>query len=234
MYALSHKEKTKLCNYLFQFVTDKRKECFLQLIKNRTRYLCLALENIYQSQNASAVLRTADCFGIQDVHIIENYNNYTLNPDVSLGAEKWLNLYKYNNDDQNNSLRCIQALRAKDYRIVATTPHTTDTLLTEFPLDKKTAVFFGTEMQGLSPIVMENADAFMKIPMYGFTESFNISVSVALSVFHLSEKGRNSITNWSLSEEEQMETLLQWLKTSIAHSDGIIQKYLLDNNLEKH
>jgi tRNA (guanosine-2'-O-)-methyltransferase len=234
MYALSHKEKTRLCNYLFQFVTDKRNECLLKLIKNRTRYLCLALENIYQSQNASAVLRTADCFGIQDVHIIENNNSYNLNPDVSLGAEKWLNLYKYNEEDQNNSLKCIQALRAKKYRIVATTPHTTNSLLTEFPMDQKTALFFGTEMQGLSPTVMENADAFMKIPMYGFTESFNISVSVALSVFHLSEEGRNSIKNWSLTQEEQIETLLQWLKASIAHSESIVQKYLSDNNLQKH
>jgi tRNA (guanosine-2'-O-)-methyltransferase len=231
MKQLNAIQKEALKEFLLDFITEERKLNFEEKIKSRTQHVCVALENIYQAQNASAVLRTCDCFGIQDVHIIEDFNEYNINPTVALGSDKWLNLKRYNKENQNCSLNCISHLREQGYTIAATTPHTDDVLLTEYPIDNKTALFFGTELKGLSKTVMENADVFIKIPMYGFTESYNISVSAAISIFHLTEKLRKSNNKWKLNRENQNDILIQWLQSSINNSDLIIQKYLSDNNL---
>ena len=146
-----------------------------------------------------------------------------------MGSSKWLNMYKYNSAE-DNTIDCFNQLREKGYKIVATTPHEKDVMLDELPLDQKTALVFGTELNGLSDVALENADAYVKIPMYGFTESFNISVSAALSMFHLSEKIRKSDIDWQLSEEEMVDIHLDWAKAVIKKSDLIVQDYLTQNN----
>ncbi len=214
-----------LIEYLSGFVTENRLKQLKRVLEHRTRYLTVVLEDIYQSQNASAVLRTCDCFGVQDVHIIENRNEYKINPDVALGASKWLTL-NYYKEKENNTLTAIQKLKSEGYRIVATTPHINDTNLEDFDLEKgKTALVFGTELTGISDIVMDNADEFMKIPMYGFTESFNISVSAAISLHHLIYKLKESVIPWQLSEAETDEIMLGWLRKSIKKSNVIEKRY---------
>lgn len=215
-----------LIEYLQNIVTEHKWELFNQVIENRTRYLTVVLEDIFQPHNASAVLRTCDCFGIQDVHVIENRNEYNVNPDVALGASKWLNLNKYN-EQKNNTLSTIKALKEKGYRIVATTPHTNDVDLETFDLKQgKAALFFGSELPGLSEIVLDNADEFLKIPMFGFTESFNISVSAAIILHHLSFELKKTDIKWQLSEDEKSEVLLNWLRKSIKNSEVIEKEYL--------
>ena len=216
----------ELINFLKQFVTEERDGLFDQVLENRTRYITVALEDIYQSLNASAVLRTSDCFGLQDVHIIENKNEYNINPDVTLGSSKWLNLKKYNKTE-NNTLDVIKALRADGYRIVATTPHTNDVNLENFDLEKgKVALFFGTELNGLSDLMIKNADEYLKIPMYGFTESFNISVSAAIILHYLTNKLRQSGIDWYLSNSEKEELKLGWLKQTIKKSSMLVDDFL--------
>ncbi len=211
----------KLIEYLKPLITEHKLNLFDKIIANRTRYITVVLEDIYQPHNASAVLRTCDCFGIQDVHIIENRNRYNVNPDVALGSSKWLNMYKYN-ELENNTLAAIEALKKQSYRIVATTPHTNDVELTDFDLSKgKVALFFGSELPGLSKLMMDNADEYMKIPMYGFTESFNISVSASIILHHLTYKLHKSNIDWKLSDKEKDEVILDWLKESIKNSDII-------------
>lgn len=218
-------ELSKLNKYLSQFISEERNSLFHQVLANRTRYLTVVLENIYQSQNTSAVLRTSDCFGIQDVHIIENNHPYNINPDVALGSHKWLNLVKYN-AQKNNTLAVINKLKQNGYRIVATPPHTNDVNIENFDLEKgKAAFFFGTELTGLTQTMLEHADEFVKIPMYGFTESFNISVSVAITLHQLIHNLRNSNINWKLSEDEKEQILFQWLKSSIKKVDLILDDY---------
>lgn len=215
-----------LINFLAQFVTDSRANLFDKVLQERTRYITIALEDIYQSQNASAVLRTSDCFGLQDVHIVENENEYKINPDVTLGSSKWLNLIKYNKSE-NNTLDAINALKAKGYRIVATTPHTNDVNLEDFNIKKgKVALFFGTELNGLSDLMIKNADEYLKIPMYGFTESFNISVSAAIILHHLTGELKKTNINWQLSDTEKEEIKLDWLKQTIKMSSKLTNEFL--------
>jgi tRNA (guanosine-2'-O-)-methyltransferase len=219
--------KKALAEYLPGFMTPERNSLFDRVIANRTRYITVVLEDIYQSHNASAVLRTCDCFGIQDVHIIENRYEYNLNPEVTMGSSNWLSVQRYNSS-QNNTSGCLGDLKKAGYRIVATTPHTNDTTLTEFDVTKgKFALIFGTEKEGLSELALSMADEFVKIPMYGFTESFNISVSAALSLFHLSEKMRQSDIQWHLTEDEMLEVKLNWMRYSIRNS-ALIEKNFLE------
>lgn len=205
-------------SFLAEMVNENRLELLEQVMAERTRYITVVLEDIFQPHNASAVLRTCDCFGIQDVHVIENRNEYTINPDVELGTAQWLNIYKYNSD-KNNTEKTLRSLKEKGYRIVATTPHTDDVSLPEFDLEKgKTALLFGTEMKGLSPRAIELADEYLKIPMHGFAESFNISVSAAIILHSLRIRLNDSGIDWKLSQSEREQIHLQWIKNSVKNS----------------
>jgi tRNA (guanosine-2'-O-)-methyltransferase len=162
--------KTKLLDYLETMITEQRKEKFGEILRNRTRFITIVLEDIFQPHNASAVLRTCDCFGIQDVHIIENRNRYEVNPDVALGSSKWLTLHKYNKAE-NNTAECLSRLKEEGYRIIATTPHKDDFTPQTLPIGSKFALVFGTELEGLTETAISMADGFVRIPMFGFTES---------------------------------------------------------------
>jgi len=218
-----------LINYLSQFTTPRRFELFKKVAANRTKYITPVLEDIYQPQNASAVLRTCDCLGIQDIHIIEQRNRYKLNPDVELGSAQWLNLFRYNQPEGNTS-SAIQSLKSKGYRIVATTPHTNDVTLDELDLSKgKIALLFGTELKGLTQEALDLSDEFVRIPMTGFTESFNISVSAAIFLYTLMKELRDSSIPWKLSEDEQNDLILDWLRKSIKLSDQLEKRFIFDN-----
>jgi len=219
--------KEKLLNHLIEFVSKNKKQLFEKIILHRTKHITVVLEDLFQPHNASAVLRSCDCFGIQDVHIIENKNIYEVNPDVALGSSKWLNLYKYNSTD-NNTIEAFNSLRKKGYHIVATTPHENDCLLEELNLDSKIALVFGTELEGLSETAINNVDEFVKIPMYGFTESFNISVSAAIILHYLTEKLKKSKIKWELSENEKSEIKLNWVRNVVKRSD-LLEKEFLKN-----
>jgi tRNA (guanosine-2'-O-)-methyltransferase len=201
--------------FIRPMVNENRLELIESVLSRRTRYITPVLEDIYQPHNASAVLRTCDCLGIQDVHIIENRNIYELNPEVELGAAQWLSIYKYNSDE-NNTGEAINSLKEKGYRIIATSPHANDTSIEDFNVEKgKAAFLFGTEMQGLSGQAMDLADEFVKIPMLGFTESFNISVSAALILSHVNRKLRKSKQDHSIESSEKEDIRYQWIRNSV-------------------
>lgn len=209
-----------------EFVTPEKWNLFNKIVCDRTRYITVVLEDMFQSHNASAVLRSADCFGVHDVYTIENYNEFVFSKGVALGASKWLNLNRYNGLG-NNSLECVNSLKEKGYRIVATMPHLNDSPMYDLDLSKgKIALFFGSEQMGLSDTVLENADEFIYIPMYGFTESFNVSVSAAICMQYYSQKLRESTFEWQLSESEREEVLISWLKQKIKSFESLEKKYM--------
>jgi tRNA (guanosine-2'-O-)-methyltransferase len=220
------KSKKDLIQYLSQFVSETRLKKFDDTINERTRHITVVLEDIYQAHNASAVLRSCDCFGIQDVYFIENRNKYKISTDVDMGASSWLSIYRHSEKENNNTIKCLQTLKAKGYTIVATTPHEKDCTLGQLPIDNKIALVFGTEIDGITDDVRNHADEFVRIPMYGFTESFNISVSAALSMYELTSRLRKSTISYHLNEEEKEDILLDWMKSSIKRCDLIIKEYL--------
>ena len=192
----------------------------------RTRYATIVMEDIYQPNNASAVLRTCDCFGIQDVHIIENQNQYTLDTEVSLGSEKWLSITRYKGHG-NNSEKAMKKLKKSGYRIIATSPHKKETLLPDLDIAKgKFAIVMGTELTGISDTVKHYADESLMIPMYGFAESFNISVSAALILQSVRTKLQSSNVKWHLTTADIHRIKLDWLRKSIKSIDLIEKRYL--------
>jgi tRNA (guanosine-2'-O-)-methyltransferase len=222
--------KIRLRDYLSEFITTRRFDLFNEVVRNRTRYVTVALENIYQPHNASAVLRSCDCFGVHDVHIIENENTYEVNHEIALGSSQWLNLITYP-DTGNSTTSCIQNLKSQGYRIIATTPRPSTPSIENFDVGKgKFALIFGTEKEGLTDTAMDLADEFIRLPMYGFTESFNISVSAALCLFHCTAAIRQNNVNWMMTDEEMIDVQLDWLRTSIHGSELIENNFLKKNN----
>lgn len=218
--------KKELIAHLKDFVTKERWQTLNRVLEERTRHLCVVLEDIYQPHNASAVLRSCDCFGVQDVHIIENEHNFRPSKGVTIGADQWLSIEKHDAAELNNTEACFEKLRKRGYRIVATTPHRDEVTIDELPVEPKTALVFGAELKGLSDEAMDLADGFVKVPIYGFSESYNVSVSAALCLYEFSKRMRSSEVDWNISEDEQVELRLNWLKKSIRASEQLTEKFL--------
>ncbi|MCX7729273.1 MAG: RNA methyltransferase [Bacteroidia bacterium] len=216
-------------DYLRTFVTERRFQRFNEVLSKRTRYITIVLEDVFQGHNASAVLRSCECFGIQDVHFIENRNTFKTNEEVSMGAAQWLTIYRYNDKDTNNTAICYSKLRKKGYKIVATSPHHKSVDIESLNIDNPIALIFGAEKEGLSKYALQHADEYVHIPMHGFTESFNISVSAALCMYELNKRLRRSGISYLLSEEEKNEILLGWLKNTVEDADGILGRKLGTN-----
>lgn len=214
----------QLFDYLEDFLTPRRKELFDKILEDRTRHFTVVAEDVYQLHNASAVMRSCEVFGIQDMYAIEKRNLNQVDKEIAMGAQKWVNLHRYSNTQD-----CIDALRADGYQIVATTPHNDSQYLHDFDVSKKSAFFFGQEKYGLSQEVMSQADSYLKIPMYGFTESLNISVSASIILQSLVTKMRKETIDWQLSKEEKLEIKKKWIKKSIKSIDLIIERYYLEN-----
>lgn len=196
---------------LYDIITPNKREMFDRIAAERTNYLTVVLENVFQEHNASAVLRSCDCFGIQNLNVIEKDNQYKVQRDIALGAGRWVDLYNFDRGT-NPSIDCINKLKSQGYKIIATTPHVNDITINDLDLNQPMALVFGTERRGISPEVMELADEYVKIPMYGFTESFNISVSVAITLNVLRQRLEESDLNWKLSHDQQVELKMKWCR----------------------
>ena len=222
--------KLELIEHLSQFLSEERLHLFHEKLKERSNRITLVLEDVFQSRNISAAMRSADCFGIQNIHIIENKNNFVKDKSVSLGAGKWINIKQYNTEE-NNTINCLKKLKKEGYQIIATSPHNTNISLEEIDVkNNKIAIILGTELTGLSEKALSFADKRMKINMYGFTESLNISVSAAICCQSISSKMRKETTGWEVTEEEKTDILLNWIRNSIKSGKQIEEKFLDDKS----
>ena len=224
--ALPHSQRRALARFLAHAVTDHKRDLMAAVVEQRTRYITVVLEEIYQPHNASACIRSCDCFGVQDVHIIEGVNPYRVNREIALGAARWLSLHKYGQPGHANTAEAVAAVRKAGYAIAATTLREGSIPLAEVPLDRKVALLFGSEEGGLSETAHTLADYHVHIPMVGFTQSFNISVSVALSLYELTGRLRRSDLPWQLSAEEREELQLSWLITTATRGDALVRHFI--------
>ncbi len=207
---------------LAEFVSPNKRELFDRFAPLRTKHVTVVLEDIYQSQNASAVVRTSDLVGVQDIHVIENRNAYQLNPDVTLGSSKWVDVHRYRTHEDNTGA-CIEALRTKGYRIIATSPRSEHTTPENVDLDRPMAFCFGTELTGLSPALLDAADEHLRIPMHGFTESYNISASAAIVLYTVMQRLRASDAKWQLDDDTLIALKLAWAR-KVVHSAAHIEE----------
>ena len=218
----------ELLDYLETIITKERKQRFIEVLQYRSKHFTIAVEDVFQLHNTSAVMRSCEVFGIQELNVIEQRFGKRIDKQIAMGAQKWVDIIRH-----KNSLECIASLRSKGYQIIATSPHNDSTFLEDFDISRPSAIFFGTEKEGLSEEVLKNADGFLKIPMVGFTESLNISVSAAIIIQNLMQRLRASDINWKLTEEEILYKRLDWSRKSIKDIDFIERRFYENQSSEK-
>ena len=213
-------------DYLSGFINEERRERLQQVLGERTRHITVVLEDVYQPQNASAVMRTCECFGIQELHVIENLYEYRLNPAVVQGSSKWIDLIRHNREEQDNSRACIEELKQRAYRIIAMDPAPGGKTVDQLDISDKLALCFGSEEPGLSATLLDLADETVKIPIHGFTQSYNLSVSAGISLYTLVTALRNSAVDWRLHEPDATDLYIKWLAQSTPSGQSLLEKYL--------
>lgn len=230
---LSKSQKQELTAYMNTFMRDERRDKLNRVLDNRTTHFCVAMEDLFYERNAGAIIRTADGYGIQNIHVIEPKDSFKskVTNIISKGAEKWVTKTQHD-DIKNGAKMCIDALRSQGYQIVATSPHKDGHTIHDFDITKKSAFFLGAEKTGISDIVMEEADDYIAMPIYGFTESYNVSVANGILLHELVNRLRKSNVNWELSEEERDDLFLDWTMKSINSSNMIADKFMIEKGWE--
>lgn len=219
-----------LTTHLAQYLTESRRATIERVLHNRTRHITIVLEDIYQSHNASAVVRTCECMGIQDLHIIESKSKYGINKKVLKGSNKWITMKRYKDKGANNTLACLEGLRKAGYRILALDPSPDGVSLENVPVSEKIALVLGNELKGLSERAATYADMKVKVPMSGFTESLNISVCAAVSMTILLNRIKASGIQIGLSSSEMDDIRLEWYRKCVRGSDIIEREFIRHHN----
>ncbi|MCW5912849.1 MAG: RNA methyltransferase [Cyclobacteriaceae bacterium] len=215
-----------LTAHLAHYITDHKKEFVNRVLDQRTRHVTIVLEEIFQSQNASAVIRTCECMGLQDIHIVENEVKYSINRRVLKGSYKWVDLVKYRTRERLGTEQCFAELKRRGYTILVTDPSPDGKSIYDVPVDNKLAIVMGNELYGTSAYALAHADEKVHIPMHGFTESLNISVSAALCLQAVMPRLRQSSVHWQLSEAEKDTIRLQWYRKMVRRCEIIEREFL--------
>lgn len=206
-------------------MTCERIEKIERVLSQRTDFLTVCIEDVYQLHNTSAVMRSCEVFGVQSLHVVTQKYGKKIDTEIAMGAQKWVDIYRY-----DQTFDAIKTLKRTGYKIVATTPHHKNNTIAEFPLNEKIALFFGTEREGLSEDVLLQADDFLHIPMVGFTESLNISVSAAIILQQLTDRLRKTNHGWQMTEQENFLKTIQWYESAIKNIDSIKKAFIERND----
>lgn len=215
-----------LIEHFSHYISDHKREFIARVLDLRTRHITVVLEEIYQSQNASAIIRTCECMGIQDIHFIEKETKYSVNRRVVKGSHKWVDLIKHKSRLGNATQECFDTLRARNYKILVTDPSPDGMSIDDVPVTEKLAVVLGNELHGTSDYAIRHADLKVKIPMFGFTESLNISVSAAICLNTLIPKLHRSDVDWHLGDEEKNAIKLRWLRNMMKRPEIMEREFL--------
>jgi tRNA (guanosine-2'-O-)-methyltransferase len=223
------KDELSFLEYLKSYITDHKIDLIEQILNQRTRFFTVVLEDIFKPHNASAVLRTCDCFGIQDIHIIEKATSYKVNPYVTRGASQWIDVHTYQDSQHISATKsCFDQLRQSGYKIYATSPNIKSIPIQKLPMEKM-ALVLGNEHLGVSQEVLDLADGTVHIPMYGFTESFNISVAASIILYELRRQlNEMKPSSWNLSDIEKNKLRSKWYREIVKNSE-IHEKYFHQN-----
>ncbi len=217
---LSAEECRRRIAYLSEFILPERKATLEKAVASRTPYMTLLAENMFHPQNASALVRHCEAFGVQNLHTVETMCPFNPNLNIVRGTDKWIDIHKH-----NSTAEALASLRADGYRIIATTPHHKSCTPETFDVTQgKFAIVMGTEKTGISDEVFAQADEFLKIPMCGMVESLNVSACAAIIVYMLSERIRNEVKGWQYSDDEQAQILYRWMVDSIRDSEYLLKR----------
>lgn len=209
-------------------VTPQRLRRMDEVLSARTARIAVVFEDVYHPHNASAVLRTSECLGLQDVHIVERTKSFRPLRDIARGSARWLTLHRWGGEHPGDIDACLADLRSEGYAILATSPEADAVPLEEVPLERPLAVCFGTEETGLSPAAFAAADVKVTIPTPGFTRSLNVSVTAALVLHHLATRLRATQppATWQLRAARCDDLRLLWLAGESRSARGLAYEAL--------
>ena len=207
-------------DYMSGFLTGERIQTLRRTLAMRTRYMTILTENTFHPQNASALVRHCEAFGVQDLHTVETMCRLDPSVNIVRGTDKWIDIIRHDSTEE-----AIASLKASGYRIVATTPHRESCTPETFDVEKgRFCLVFGTEHAGVSPQIISAADEFLRIPMCGMVESLNVSASAAILIYMLSQRMRLSDVAWRLSEAECSEVMFRWVMSSVRDARRILDR----------
>lgn len=201
---------------------ERRLELMKRVIDNRTRNLVLALEEVHDPHNIAAVLRSAEAFGLQEIHIMRSVGYAKISPKITQGCEKWLDI-SFHGDVK----RGVQNLRDRGFALYVASFTPRSVPLDKLDFSRPAALVLGNEHQGTSEFMEQEADSVFTLPMFGFTRSFNISVAAALTIYTAVQKrielfGRSG----DLTDEEKEQLLTEWLKRDVRGAEHILARGL--------
>ena len=218
---------------LAEFMTPERNEVLRRTVAMRTRYMTVMAENMYHGQNAAALIRHCEAFGIQEMHTVETLCRFDPNPDIARGTDQWVDVQRH-----RSTAEALAALRRDGYRIVATTPHREDVTPETFDVTRGPfALVFGTEHAGISDEVIAGADEFLRIPMCGMVESLNVSASAAILIYMLSERVRLTVGDWRMDRRRgRPKCSTGWMTPSVKDAGAIscTENSETDNEYHSH
>lgn len=220
---MNTEQRSNIIEKLTDVINDNRISLLKEILEQRTRYVTVVLDDIYRPQNASAIMRTSECLGIQNIHVIQERNEHKVNRGVVKGATKWIDLDCYSESKGRNE--CIASLKQQEYKIVAMSLSDNCIPLEQLPVNEKLALCFGCEETGLSKDIEDNADYKVQIPIHGFTQSYNVSVSAGISLYYLINKIKETDQDWQLNQAEKEKLLIEWLSKSTPTGEVLLQKY---------
>ena len=207
--------------YMSQFLTEERVEVLRRTLASRTRYMTILTENTFHPQNASALVRHCEAFGLQELHTVETICKFNPNVNIVRGTDKWVDITRH-----DSTAEAIASLKGAGYRLVATTPHRESCTPETFDVAKGPfCLVFGTEHAGVSDEIIEAADEYLRIPMCGMVESLNVSASAAILIYMLSQRMRLTPSiDWQLKDDDVSKMLFRWVMSSVKDSERILQR----------
>ena len=207
--------------YMKGFLTEERIEVLRRTLSERTRYMTILTENTFHPQNASALVRHCEAFGLQDLHTVETRCKFNPNVNIVRGTDKWVDITRHDSTEE-----AIKTLKGAGYRLVATTPHRESCTPETFDVEKGPfCLVFGTEHAGVSDEIIEAADEYLRIPMCGMVESLNVSASAAILIYMLSQRMRLSPSiDWRLTEDDAREMMFRWVMSSVKDAERILER----------
>ena len=207
--------------YMKGFLTEERIEVLRRTLNERTRYMTILTENTFHPQNASALVRHCEAFGLQDLHTVETRCKFNPNVNIVRGTDKRVDITRHDSTEE-----AIKTLKGAGYRLVATTPHRESCTPETFDVEKGPfCLVFGTEHAGVSDEIIEAADEYLRIPMCGMVESLNVSASAAILIYMLSQRMRLSPSiDWRLTEDDASEMMFRWVMSSVKDAERILER----------
>ena len=210
-----------VCTTLAPMLTTERIARIDQVLAARLVSVVTVVEDTYDPHNAAATIRTTEAIGLGELHVIEPEERFSAAGGVTRGAHRWIELHRWRSAEA-----AIGGLRARGFRVFATLPGAPQTI-DEVDVTTPLAVAFGNEHDGLSAGAIAACDGAIGVPMFGFTESYNLSVTVALAMSRIAARRRAAIGSLGdLDDQRRRELRARWFALKIRGAVGILERML--------